>query len=64
VLRNEALEAGAERPPSMPRNADELETAALYAGQSAGLVRGVKPAAEIVRDLVTETEAAIARLSS
>jgi nitronate monooxygenase len=64
VLRNEALEAGTERPPSMPQSADEVETAALYAGQSAGLVHDVKPAAEIVRDLVRETQTAIAHLSS
>jgi nitronate monooxygenase len=62
VLRNEALDAGVERPAPTPRSVDELETAALYAGQSAGLIHDVKPAAEIVRDLVAETQAQIARL--
>jgi nitronate monooxygenase len=33
-----------------------------YAGQSVGVVRDVKPAAEIVRDLVAEAERALARL--
>jgi enoyl-[acyl-carrier protein] reductase II len=33
------------------------------AGQSAGLVHDVRPAAEIVRELVRETEAALARLA-
>ena len=40
----------------------ELEALALYAGQAAGLVNDVKPAAEIVRDLLHETLAAIRRL--
>lgn len=60
VLRNAALEAGAERPASLPRSLDELETAALYAGQSSGLIHDVKPAAQIVRDVVAQAEAALA----
>jgi nitronate monooxygenase len=60
VLRNAALEAGAERPASLPQSIDELETAALYAGQSSGLIHDVKPAAQIVRDLVEQAEAALA----
>ena len=34
---------------------------ALYAGQSAGLVGGVKPAAEIVADTVAEARRLLAR---
>jgi NAD(P)H-dependent flavin oxidoreductase YrpB (nitropropane dioxygenase family) len=59
VLRNRALEAGDPRPPSMPASAEEVESAALYAGQSAALVHDVKPAAEIIRDLVAETRDAL-----
>lgn len=59
VLRNAALEAGIERPASLPQSIDELETAALYAGQSAGLIHEVKPAAHIVRDVVAQAEAAL-----
>lgn len=62
VLRNAALDAGVERSAATPQNADEVETAALYAGQSAGLIHDVKPAATIVHDLVAETQAQIARL--
>jgi nitronate monooxygenase len=36
-----------------------VEAMALYAGQGAGLIGDVKPAAEIVKDLVAETEAAL-----
>lgn len=35
------------------------EAMALYAGQSAGLIGDVKPAAEIVKDLAAETDAAL-----
>ncbi len=38
------------------------EAAALYAGQGCGLVRDIRPAAEIVAALVAEAEAALARL--
>ncbi len=34
----------------------EVESLALYAGQSAGLVRAVQPAAEIMRTLIASTE--------
>jgi nitronate monooxygenase len=63
VLRNAALAAGEERPPSEPHDESQLETAALYAGQSAALVNDVKPAAQIVRDLVDEAEAALRKAS-
>ncbi len=59
VLRNRALDLGKSRPYAAPSRSDELDTAALYAGQSAGLVNEVKPAAEIVLDLVAETDAAL-----
>lgn len=40
----------------------DLEQWALYAGQSAGLTEEVRPAAEVVDDLVAEAEAAVDRL--
>ncbi len=40
------------------------EAAALYAGQGCGLIREVRPAAEIVAALVAEAEAALARLAA
>jgi NAD(P)H-dependent flavin oxidoreductase YrpB (nitropropane dioxygenase family) len=39
------------------------ELAALYAGQSCGLVDDVKPAARIVRDLAREADRALAKLA-
>ncbi|HLM34465.1 MAG TPA: nitronate monooxygenase [Gaiellaceae bacterium] len=48
-----------------PAGADgEIEALSLWAGQSVGVVREVKPAAEIVGDLVRETEEAVRRLSA
>jgi NAD(P)H-dependent flavin oxidoreductase YrpB (nitropropane dioxygenase family) len=41
----------------------DIDAMALYAGQSAGLVHDVRPAAEIVQQLVREAEEALARLS-
>ena len=41
----------------------DLEALALYAGQSAGLVRAVAGAGDIVRDLVRQTEAVLTRLT-
>jgi NAD(P)H-dependent flavin oxidoreductase YrpB (nitropropane dioxygenase family) len=66
VLRNDALRA-AEQDPSTHRSGMlptraypvELETAALYAGQSTGLVHDVKPAGEIVREIVDGARAAL-----
>ncbi len=40
----------------------DLQNAALYAGESVRLIDDIKPAAEIVRDLVRETEAVLAEL--
>ena len=41
----------------------DLEALALYAGQSAGLVHRIAGAADIVQDLVRQTEAVLARLT-
>ena len=41
----------------------DLEALALYAGQSAGLVHRIAGAADIVQDLVRQTEAVFARLT-
>ncbi|MBD0329663.1 MAG: nitronate monooxygenase [Thermoleophilia bacterium] len=45
-----------------PDFAGELEHAPMWAGQSVGLVRDVKPAGEIVRELAREADEVIARL--
>jgi nitronate monooxygenase/enoyl-[acyl-carrier protein] reductase II len=42
----------------------DLESMALYAGQSAGLVREVLPAGEIVRQIATEAAATLQRASA
>jgi nitronate monooxygenase/enoyl-[acyl-carrier protein] reductase II len=42
----------------------EHELAALYAGQSCGLIDGVRPAARIVREVVREADRALARLAA
>ena len=59
VLRNRALDQGVSRPYAAPESDKELDTAALYAGQSAGLIHSVKSVAQIVADLVAETEQAL-----
>jgi nitronate monooxygenase len=41
----------------------DLDALALYAGQSSGLTDEVQPAADVVEELVTETEARIGQLS-
>ena len=45
--------------PPLPGMTGELEALVHYAGQSAGLVTRVQPAAEIVRELVVETTRAL-----
>ncbi|MBI2799184.1 MAG: nitronate monooxygenase [Gammaproteobacteria bacterium] len=40
----------------------DLQQAALYAGESVRLIDDIKPAAQVVRDLVRETEAVLAEL--
>jgi enoyl-[acyl-carrier protein] reductase II len=50
---------------SLPPNASatgDIESMSLLAGQSAGLVNDIRPAAEIVREMVREAEAAAVRL--
>ena len=44
----------------VPREAP-VRAQSAYAGQSAGLVHAVKPAADILRDIVAETDAVLAR---
>jgi nitronate monooxygenase len=63
VLRNRALDQGKSRPYAPPSSAAELDSAAMYAGQSAALVNEIKPVGEIVRDLIAETDAALQRVS-
>jgi nitronate monooxygenase len=46
-----------------PGMTGELEALALYAGQGAGLVREILPAAEIVRTMAAEAEHSLERLS-
>lgn len=45
----------------MPGMTGDLDELALYAGQSAGLVHDVRPAAEIVATIVSEAEQTLAR---
>jgi len=48
-------------PPNTATSGD-IEKMALYSGQGVGLVREVKPAADVVRELVRETEDVLAKL--
>jgi NAD(P)H-dependent flavin oxidoreductase YrpB (nitropropane dioxygenase family) len=57
ALRAEIL-AESTTPNQAPQRAHSA-----YAGQSAGLIRDVKPAAAILRDIVAEAEAVLARLA-
>jgi NAD(P)H-dependent flavin oxidoreductase YrpB (nitropropane dioxygenase family) len=41
----------------------DLESISLWAGQSCNLVRDIKPAGQIVRDIVREAEEVIDRLA-
>lgn len=45
--------------PPMPGFTGDMERTALYAGESCSLINDVKPAAEIVREIVEEAEATI-----
>jgi nitronate monooxygenase len=47
-----------------PGASGEIEATCLYAGQSAGLVRDIVPAGELVRRIGAEAEAALARAES
>ena len=57
LRQREAILASSGVPGEAPANAQSA-----YAGQSAGLVRDVKPAAAIIRDIMAEAEAVLARL--
>jgi nitronate monooxygenase len=57
TIVNEAVRSGEPRSALVPQSADELETAALYAGQSSGLVHDLAPAGELVRRIAAEAEA-------
>ena len=63
------LQAQLAPPPSWDsrRNVDaigDIDSMDLLAGQSVGLVREIKPAGEIVRELVNEAQEIISRLSN
>jgi hypothetical protein len=40
----------------------DIEDTVLYAGESCGLIHDIKPAAQIVQDLMREAEEVVARL--
>ena len=42
--------------PPMPGFEGDLEQTALYAGESCRLIHDIKPAGQIVRDIVSEAE--------
>jgi enoyl-[acyl-carrier protein] reductase II len=42
----------------------DMEEGSLMAGQIAGLVKEIKPAAEIIKEIVAEAERVIARLNT
>jgi nitronate monooxygenase len=48
--------------PPMPGFSGDIEDTALYAGESCALVHTIKPAAQIVRDVVREVEDVMAQL--
>jgi NAD(P)H-dependent flavin oxidoreductase YrpB (nitropropane dioxygenase family) len=66
VLRTAAEAGGAGRSPVPPSRATPGDVApmALYAGQSAGAVRAVVPAGDVVRELCREAETLLSRWGS
>jgi NAD(P)H-dependent flavin oxidoreductase YrpB (nitropropane dioxygenase family) len=48
--------------PPMPGFSGDIERMALYAGESCELINDIKPAAQIVREVVHEAEEALAQL--
>ena len=48
--------------PPVPGFSGDLEHTALYAGESVRLIDSILPAGDVVRRLVAETDAALARL--
>jgi nitronate monooxygenase/enoyl-[acyl-carrier protein] reductase II len=76
ALRTAFVDTWRARPGDVPEHADELRAQVFaafekgrphevmpFAGQSVGLVRDVRPAAEIVRAMAAEAEEALARIS-
>ena len=53
------IRAEADVPGQLPERAQSA-----YAGQSAGLISDVKPAAQIIRDIIAEAESVLARLAT
>jgi len=56
--------AGAATPILISTGAQPTASAPLWAGESCGLVHDIKPAVEIVRDLVREAQAAMSALNA
>ncbi len=50
--------------PPMPGFTGDMEQTALYAGESCRLINDIKPAAQIVQDIVQEAEAVLKHLSA
>lgn len=50
--------------PPMEGFTGDIERAALYAGESCRLIHDIKPAAQIVRDIMREAEAVLARMKA
>jgi NAD(P)H-dependent flavin oxidoreductase YrpB (nitropropane dioxygenase family) len=48
----------------LPGADGNVEALAMYAGQSVGLVNGVKPAGRIVREIASEAAEALGRLGA
>lgn len=55
----EKIKGEGERPGELPVRAHSA-----YAGQSAGLISGVKPASQIIADIIAEADAVLARLAA
>ncbi|MCC7411504.1 MAG: nitronate monooxygenase [Gammaproteobacteria bacterium] len=49
--------------PPMPEFTGDVDDMALYAGESCGLVHDIRPAAQIVNDIMAEARAVVAELS-
>jgi hypothetical protein len=45
-------------------NARDFDTAVIFASEAVDLIHAVKPAAQLVDEIVAEAEAVLARLSS
>lgn len=60
TIINDAVRIGETRSDDVPQSESELETAALYAGQSSGLVHDIAPAGELVKRIAAEAEKLLA----